>query len=174
MSTLSPALAAVLEATAAPTADGGSGVSVRDVVTAYAALVATAALGWQVWTWRQQRRPVKVRVALACVGYPDGPVWTVAVEAINRSDHAVNVRSAGLMMQDGTGREWVIVRPLDISKLPGAVEPHDAAGVFVTADSVREHFDLLRPVVGWVRLASGDVVRSERVKLMSGDADLST
>lgn len=142
-------------------------MALRDVVTAYAALVATAALGWQVWTWRQQRRPVQVRVSLACVGYPEGPVWTVEVEAVNRSDHAVNVRSAGLVMQDGSRREWVIARPLDISKLPGAVEPHDAAGAFVRAESLREHFDLYRPVVGWMRLASGDVVRSEAVTLMS-------
>jgi hypothetical protein len=160
----------VLAAVETATEGRGSGSAVRDVLTAYAALVSTAVLCWQMWTWRQQRRPVEVCVKLGCIGYPEGPVWAVSVEASNRSDHAVNVRSAGLVMDDGS--EWTIVRPLDVSELPGEVKPRDAGAMAVRAEHVQQHFDLLRPVVGWVRLATGEVVRSKAVTLLSGSAEL--
>jgi hypothetical protein len=146
----------------------GSSFGFRDLATIYAAVVATSAFGWQVWTWRQQHSPPEVRVSLACMAFAE-PLWTVAVKAINNRDQTVNVRSVGLLLQDGSERDWVFVRPLSVSTLPGAVGAHDAAQAFVPMSDVEQDFDLYRPIVGWARLASGKVVRSDPVTLKSAD-----
>lgn len=145
---------------------------VSDFVTIYAAAVASAALGWQVWTWRQSRRKVRVTARLGAAAFPVATVWSVTIAVVNRSDHVVNVSSLGLEMQDGSKRQWLTFRPLPISTLPGAVNPHDSGELYIDARAAEQDFELDRPVVAWARLATGDIVRSKRASLLAHGARL--
>lgn len=82
------------------------------MLAVYAAILSTFAVLWNIWTWRQARRPIDVRVALAAVGASTDSVWCVAITAINRGEHTVTVKGAGLFVQDGSGAKAVMLRAL--------------------------------------------------------------
>jgi hypothetical protein len=142
-------------------------LSFEQVATIYAAVVATFGLGWQVWTWRQGRRPVVVRPALAAVGFDTGTEWVVTIEVVNHREHAVRVTSAGLLLPDG--RQWVAIRPFSISTLPGEVKSHDAGKLYVSLSAVEKAIDPRRPVRAWAALATNETLKSKPVRLIAAD-----
>lgn len=142
-------------------------VKFEQVAAVYAAVVATGGLGWQVWTWRRARRPVRVAVSLAVVGFPHGNEWVVVITVVNLSERAVRVGSAGLLMPDG--RQWVPFSPAPLSSLPGPVEPQDAGKLFVAVATVEETFDLRQPMRAWASLVTGETVKSPKRRLLAKD-----
>lgn len=137
-------------------------------IAIYAAVLSTAGLAWQVFSWAHRRRShVTVQARIAFVGYD--ALQVISIEATNTSDHPVRVTSAGLMLQDGSGRQFVILRQPDGATLPGVVQPHDSATTWIAqADAESEGgFDVFAPVTAWVNLATGQAVTSKPRPLMT-------
>jgi hypothetical protein len=140
------------------------------VVAGYAAVVGTASLVWQIHSSRVAARPgVTAEIKLACVGYPSGAVWTVEVQAINAGgQRPVGVTGAGLCVQDQSGASFVLSRIGPPSTIPGTVEPqHRLSAFFEVAVLESNGFDLKRPLVGFVNLATGQTVRAKPMALRS-------
>jgi hypothetical protein len=82
-------------------------LNATDVIAGYAAVVATAALGWEVWKQRQARR-LRVDVVVDGVLLYGPPItgieWGVSIEVRNHGDHAVRVTMVGLLSQDDERR----------------------------------------------------------------------
>jgi hypothetical protein len=159
-------------ATASPPRHGVGLAVVRDIGVVYAAVIATAALTWQVWIFLQGRRHrVDVGVAYAIMGKPLGPESVVVVSAVNRSDRVARVTSCGLYTQEDPPRQWVAFRPDPLSSLPGTVEPNDVCKQFIGADLlVSSGFDLHEPLRSWAWLATGELVESEPRRLLALEA----
>jgi hypothetical protein len=139
---------------------------VADVVAGYAAVVGTTSLVWQILSARRARQPgVTVSVMNAIVGYD--AVHTVCVKVSNREgQRAVGVSSAGLDLQDGSGRTYVHFRKGPVDSIPGTVEPHHALSAYFEVSALEEAgFDLKRALTGFVNLETGDTVRSEPTTL---------
>lgn len=134
------------------------------MIAGYAAVVSTAALGWQVYSWRHKRQShvdVDARLALAFLPDSDSPEKVVAVSVANRSDHPVRVTGAGLDLQDGSGYQLHHVGQFPGSTLPGMVEPYDSASAFLPLEQIEaEGIDFSRPVIAWARLATGETRKS--------------
>jgi hypothetical protein len=145
-------------------------VSVGDGIAIYAAVVGTASLGWQIMRSRRADRPgVTVNVENAMIGFTDGnATWTVCVKAINGGEQPVGVNGAGLDLQDGSGRTFVLGRLQPLDSIPGTVQPRHEVSAYFPVDVLQQNgFDLTRPIVGFVNLATGDVVRSTPSTLRS-------
>jgi hypothetical protein len=71
-----------------------------DPVAVYAAVVATAALGWQVYQWRSERRG-KLRLDVWAHWWrgtdEDDEAWMVWGTIVNRNDYPVGLRRIGLV-----------------------------------------------------------------------------
>jgi hypothetical protein len=132
-------------------------------------VVGTVSLGWQIMRARRADRPgITVKIANAMHGYTGTPIWTVSIKAINMGERPVGVNGAGLDLQDGSGRAFVLGRPEPIDTIPGTVEPrHDLTAFIPVAVLESNGFDLTQPLVGYVNLATGDTVRSEPTTLRS-------
>jgi hypothetical protein len=129
-----------------------------EYVAGYAAIVATAALGWQIISWILARR-TRLDVQLGSQLLAHGSHFeAVRITAVNHSDHAVCVTSAALRSQDGSGGTIVAPQPpLPNSSIPGLVEPHDSVRMFMRLDPlVQEGYDPRRPVVAEVTTSTGD------------------
>lgn len=101
------------------------------IVAGYAAIVATASVVWQVYSWRHRRRShVGVTVRYALAAPTDKTLHLIAIEATNRSEHTVRVAAAGLDLQDGGGA-FQQVRPVEFATLPGRIEPFDSGTAYV-------------------------------------------
>lgn len=140
------------------------------IVAVYAALVATAGLGWQIYSWHDRRsQKIEVSVQYAMIGMTDGStVDAVAIVATNRSEHNVRVSGVGLDLQDGSGREMHVVHPVPGSDLPGTVGSRDSGQMLILESEVTDAgIDIYDPVTGWVRLSTGEKVRSKASPLMS-------
>lgn len=143
--------------------------TVAVAVAAYAAVVATASLAWQIYAWRHRQRSrvtVVVRLAIASLA-PGVTLQAITITATNNSEHAVRVTSVGLDLDRGDG--WQFHQPVPIygASLPGVIQPHDAGvGMIDRATAVGEGLDLGKPVVAWVRLATGEAVNSEPTQLL--------
>jgi hypothetical protein len=133
----------------------------------YAALIGTAGLGWQVFTWaRAHRTQVSVEAKNAVFGLPQGTVGGITVEAINRSSHTVRVTGIGFNMNDGTNRVVQIVYPGAGSSLPGSIAPHDSGMGWMSEVDVRDAgIDIYKPLVAWVRTSAGEQFNSKPVTL---------
>jgi hypothetical protein len=134
------------------------------IVAGYAAIVSTASLAWQVWSWLLARKNrVKVNVKAALIGLGNDMVDAVTVEAINHSDHVVRITGVGLNLQDGSGREMHQVRVPQGATLPGTVASHDSASTYFLADDLKREagVDVYAPISGWVHLATGETIRSK-------------
>jgi hypothetical protein len=145
-------------------------VSLGDGIAIYAGVVGTVSLGWQIMRARRADRPgINVTVANAMIGFTDGnAAWTVCVKAINLGEHPVGVQGVGLDLQDGSGRTFVLARPHQLDSIPSTVDPrHDASAYFPVDVLEQNGFDLTRPLVGFVNLATGDVARSTPTTLRS-------
>jgi hypothetical protein len=145
-------------------------MSAGDAVAIYAALVGTASLAWQIMRARRADNPgVTVTVANAMIGLGDGNAdWTLSVKAVNGGGLPVGISGAGLDLQDGSGRTFVMARGFALDSIPGTVQPrHDATAFFPVTLLEQHGFDLTRPVVGFVNLATGDTIRSKPTTLRS-------
>jgi len=122
-------------------------------IAVYGAVVATGGLIWQIASRAPARRTVvEVRLSAGLVTY--GPIEVVIITMTNRSDHPVRITSAGVLLQDGSGRQAVMTRPIADGTLPQVIAPHDAHQVYFEMAEVRAMgIDLRRPVVAWARSA---------------------
>jgi hypothetical protein len=127
-------------------------------------------LAWEVYKWRQSQQ-LKVRVQLrhAFLGYEAQHVLSVTV--LNGHNYAVRVTSWGLETNDGTGRDFVIVRPVIGSNLPGVVEARDSASGFADYAELTAapELDFKRPLVAFANLATGERIRAEPQTLAGGE-----
>jgi len=134
------------------------------IVAGYAAVVSTGSLGWQVYSWRLARKNrVEVTVSAALLGMTDGDmIDAVSITVVNRSDHTVRVTGAGVELQDRSGRQVHQVREFPGATLPGAVASHDSGSTYFLADELKEAgIDIYGPITAWIRLATGEIVRSQ-------------
>jgi hypothetical protein len=131
------------------------------------ALTGPAALGWQVFTWHHARKTkVTVSVALIALGL-DEPVWAVNVTVTNHNDFPIRISSAGFVMQDGSGRSFVIFHKPPLAELPGTISPHDSAMTYLQQEEAeRAGLDLYRPLTGWARTSTDETFRSKPVTLL--------
>jgi hypothetical protein len=137
------------------------------IIAAYAAVVATGGLGWEIYRWhRTQTNKVRVALKNAILTYGDMP-RVVSVGAINDNDHAVRATSWGLEANDGSGNDVVCVKPMMGSGLPGPIGPHDSADGFADYEEIAAmpQINFRRAVVAFVNLASGERVRSKPTTL---------
>jgi hypothetical protein len=120
-----------------------------DVIAGYAAVVATAALGWEIRKARQASRPqVEVDVTNAMLGYPSGGAqWSAHIQASNHGDLPVRVAAAGFKVQDGSGMNAVIHWQQPGATIPGVVEPRDSGFTYLLEGELGR-LDLYRPLVG--------------------------
>lgn len=145
-------------------------MSIGDVVAGHAALVGTVSVGREVVrAWRSGRSGITVRVLYAMLGYTGAAIWTVNVKAGNRGKRPIDVNGVGLELQDGSGRTFVSPGPKLVDTIPGTVEPRHVANYFFEVEALgRAGFDLTRPLVGFVTLATGETIRSEPTTLPRG------
>jgi hypothetical protein len=147
-------------------------VEAGDIIAIYAALVATLALGSNIYAaWSARRRRVKAVVALGFVPDPLGRATArqvIGVTAINRGHVPVSIEGVGLDAQDGSGGTFV---PLSIpfgANLPGIVPPNESRWSYLERDEVEANgWNLHQPIRGWVRLATGEIVKAKPVRLLA-------
>jgi hypothetical protein len=141
-------------------------------IAIYAAVVATAGVAWQVYTWlRLHGTRVRVTVSNAFLTFPDHLPQVAMITVRNLGGHPIRVTSAGFDFQDGSGRTVVLTQPPPGASLPGIVQPRDSAETWVE----EQHFtssgiDVFRPLVAWARLATGETFKSKPTTLMRHDA----
>jgi hypothetical protein len=138
-------------------------VDAGDYIAIYAAVAATAAVGWEVYVWRRSRG-TRVEV-IANVGFTWGPLGNrriVTIEVINRSEHPVNVAGVGFRSQTSdTAMHHLTVRPHGAT-IPGTVAPYHSAMTYSDYDDVvGTGIDFSRPVTAWVRLATNELILSK-------------
>ena len=140
-----------------------------DVTAIYAAIVATSALGWQIYVWRHARaQRVHVDVSYGFLAFGHGPVEAVMIKVINRSDRAVIVEDAGVDAQDGSGRTLIIPRPPPGATLPGKLDPDSNGTTWLLREEVDEAgVDVHEPLTGYARLATGETIKSKPARLLS-------
>jgi hypothetical protein len=140
------------------------------VLAVIGALTGPAALGWQIFTWQHARKvKVGVSVSYGLIGF-DEPESVVMVTVTNDNDFDIRITSAGFVMQDSSGREYVVVHPPPLAGLPGVVTAHDSAMTYLTQDEAeRAGIDVYRPLTGWARTATGERFTSKPVTLLLRD-----
>jgi hypothetical protein len=138
---------------------------VTAAVAIYAAIVATAALGWQVFTWwRHHRTKVEVFVR-AGEAQVDGTAERPAILVIVRNLSAYDIRIVTVVLaQDG--RALVAVPPMlpqgRPDEPPGLVPPRDIrTAALEREEAVKAGLDASRPAAAWVGLASGETFSSK-------------
>jgi hypothetical protein len=137
-------------------------------IAAYATLVSTVAVGWQIYSWhRMHKTRVRVTVANAFIPHLTGGTEDViSITVINDNDHAVRVTGYGLMANDGSGQQAFFIWPVPGSQIPGTIPPHDSgAGLNPWSGMVGAPIDFNRPVKAFAVLASGERFYSEPVTL---------
>ena len=75
----------------------------------------------------------------------------------------IRVTSWGLETNDGSGQDFVIVRALVGSTLPGPVDAHDSAKGFSDYNELAAaaELDFRRPVVAFANLSTGERIVSD-------------
>ena len=123
----------------------------------YAALVGTVSLAWQVLRARRSDRPgITVLLSNEMLGARAALVPKVCVKAVNGGERPIGVTAAGLELQDGRLYDEMFSRkPADT--LPGTVQPRHEGNCYFDVDQLEVNgFDLTRPLVGFVNLATGE------------------
>lgn len=140
-----------------------------DLIAIYAALVATGSVAWQAWTWWHSRTPrVEVRIRTAILGGAGGTTEEVVMlEAINRSEFRVNVKTVAFVYENEAGEEfaYILLHQLPGSTLPGAIEPHDSGSTWGRIEQMKaKGVPIGTSLRGLVSLATGDEFRSGLLK----------
>ena len=140
-------------------------------IAGYAALVATAAFLWQVYLWRQNQKPrVSVKLSTAIPINPQvrrGDEW-LQITVINGNDYSIRVSSAGIYLQDGSGRQVVATASyLPMATLPGDIRPHDSGFTYLVRQELEREqlFNPYGPVEAWAILGDDKRVESKAVVL---------
>jgi hypothetical protein len=138
-----------------------------DPVAIYAALVSTVAVGWQILKERRARRPqVEVKISYSLLGYPGrGAAGAAHIEVRNRGDMPVRVTSAGFELQDGSEDVAHITHQPPSATLPGVIGPRDSGFTYILEDALGP-LDPFRPLVGFVRLSTGERILSKPTTLL--------
>src|SRR4029077_11767714 len=89
------------------------------------------------------------------------------ITAINQSNHAVKVTSAGFITQDGSKQDVLLMAPPFGATLPGAIEPRDSGMTWLDVEeATRIGLDIYRPLVGWVRTSDDQRFESKPEPLL--------
>lgn len=134
----------------------------------YAAAAATLGIGWQVYTWRHDRKPhVEVNVELVYPMTGNQPVQPLmVVTAVSRSSHPVRALNAGLRVEGEPGKIGWGMKPHPLSTIPGVIQPHDSATAFFDPGLLAlQGVDLEQELRGGVALSTGDQFWSEPAAL---------
>lgn len=130
------------------------------VLAVYAAVTATAGIGWQVFTWHRShgtRLTVSLTQAIAA---PNGDYY-IGVVVTNKSEHLVNIIGAGFNLQDGSGRTLPIIEPTPMCSIPGKVAARDSGSAFLLGDAAASvGLDAYHPMVGWVDTGAHGRIKS--------------
>lgn len=140
------------------------------VVAGYAALVSTLSLAWQVYSWQLARKNrVEVIVRGAVIAPPEGTFQVVSITVVNHSDHPVRATGVGLDFQDDSGQAFHLYRPPQGATIPGIIESHDSGSTYIPNADVVEGstIDVYEPLTAWVRLATGETVKSKPTTILS-------
>ena len=136
------------------------------IIAIYAAAIATAGLLWQIYAWWHRTKShvtVDARIGLTV---PQA-VEIITITVKNRSEHPVRVEGAGIDLQDRSGAAIHLVQPVPGATLPGAIAPHDSGQTWMERDEAEQRgINVLAPVTVWVRLATGEVVKSKPSPLL--------
>lgn len=138
------------------------------LIAAYAAVVATVGVGWQIYSFRHARRNrATIQIRNAVIPLPPGSEWVLSITVMNGNDHAVRVNGYGLETNDGSGNDFVFFRNLPGSNLPGIIEAHDSGTALQNLDELttRTELDFTHPLVAFASLATGDRIRSTPTKI---------
>jgi hypothetical protein len=141
------------------------------IVAIAAAALAAASLAWQLLAVRRRRRRrVEVEVRLGLPIYPQGGGdWSVFVEVRNGTDHPV--RWVASTLELGDGRRLFLMHQPSGGELPAVLQPHDSHQTWAPCRILEQGgLELTEPVVGTVKLDSGEIVRSARRRLVSRSA----
>jgi hypothetical protein len=96
--------------------------------------------------------------------YDDGTIGpdSIGLTLVNRLEHPVKWASAGIDLQDGSGRHLALIDAAPPGMgLPQRVEPHDSALTLVAAQQLRDQgMDLSRPITARASIATGETVIS--------------
>ena len=163
-----------ISACPAAVCSGRIGIDVSDAdradlalaVAIAAAVLAATSLAWQLLGGRRRRR-VEVEVRLGLPIYPQGGGdWSVFVEVRNATDHPVRWVSAELELTDG--RRLYLMQQPPGGELPAVLQPHDSHQTWTQSRILEQGgFELTEPVVGIIKLDSGEILRSPRRRLVS-------
>jgi hypothetical protein len=137
-------------------------------VAVYAALVATASLGWQVYSWNVARRP---KLSVTITEAADDP-GRASIMLKNRGGFAVRWVSAGVVLQNAPVRssdERFIFRFPSNGRLPRSIDPQDSGVLWVGRGSLAAFVDLGKPVTVFAQTATNDYYFSKPTRLW-GDA----
>ncbi len=144
-----------------------------DPVAIYAAAIASLAVFWEAYTWRKARQPaINVTVSQGLFSLTDGSVsdWNVILEVANRGSQTVNVAQAGFYLQHGPNEPRIFIgagRPG--AGLPGSVAAQNNAFTYTSEGQAVQHgLDLTKPIRGYVRLATGETLKSKPATLRKG------
>jgi hypothetical protein len=133
-----------------------------------AALLAIASLAWQLGSSMGRRRSGRIHVE-ARLGLPvysqGGGRWAIFIEVTNETDHPVRWVSASLELHDS--RTLYLMDHPPAGALPAVIQPSDSHHTWVDCAEVeRQGVDLHEPVVAVAKMATGEVHRSARRRLV--------
>ncbi len=143
------------------------------MVAAYAAVVASGALGWQVFIWRAGRRhrvTVDLQTGFGKVAEKSyGPAVNVVVR--NLGAYPIRPVAAGLHVGiKGGGTKLIYLSTGDL--LTRKVQANDAGYAQMLWEQLeREGVDFDHPMIGWVDLATGERIKSPSLSLIPRPLD---
>lgn len=75
----------------------------------------------------------------------------------------------GLDFQDDSRQAFHLYRPPQGATIPGIVESHDSGSTYIPNADVAEGstIDVYEPLTAWVRLATGETVKSKPTTILS-------
>lgn len=144
-----------------------------DIVAAYAAVVASGALGWQVFIWRASRRnrvTVDLKMGLGKVAENHyGPAINIVVR--NLGAHPVRPVAAGLHVGiKGGGTKLIYASAGNL--LTNKVPANDSGYAQILREWLEEEdVDFDHSMIGWVDLATGERIKSPSLSLIPRPLD---
>ena len=87
---------------------------------------------------------------------------SIGLTLVNNLDHPVRWTSAGIDLQDGSGRHLALINSAPPGMgLPQRVDPHDSSFTLVAAERLQDQgMDLFRSITGRANVATGETVIS--------------